>query len=347
MGIDDSTRSALRELAKEGKREFDRGHFESAAGKFQQAYAAAAVPTLALWSARSQVKLGRLVAASELYRQALGLEKNELWVGHAQEQAQEQARQELAWLLPRLAHLTIVAENASPNEIKLSIDDEPVPSLLLGAARPTDPGRRHVVAHRGREVVGMHVSLTEGEQRQVVLNFESNSGADASVPPPASPVAGEIPGTATARVSSAPPPLHLAGSGTNQHPPQSPAAQLPTRAALAPSSRLAGQRSFGWLGIGVGATGLIVGSTAGLIVLIRHADYSPACHSGKCDSTRFDQGTMDSYNRWRAVSTIGFAVGAVGAVTGLTLLLTSPKEQSKAELGLWVSPTAAELRGRF
>jgi hypothetical protein len=79
----------------------------------------------------------------------------------------------------------------------------------------------------------------------------------------------------------------------------------------------------------------------------RRAEYGSSCHSGKCDATKFEQATMDSYNRWRTASTAGFVVGALSTAAGVTLLLTSPKTASRSRIGLRVSPTSAELCGGF
>ena len=85
---DDVTKGAARDLANEAKRDFDAGNYVEAARKFQRAFEVTKVPMLAVWSARTLVKRGQLVAASELYRQAMLLAPNDLWVGNAQQQAQ-------------------------------------------------------------------------------------------------------------------------------------------------------------------------------------------------------------------------------------------------------------------
>ena len=80
--------TASRELARDAKHDYDRGHFDEASQKFQKAFFATEVPTLALWSARALVKQGKLVTAAEFYRRASQLQRNELWLGDAQEQAE-------------------------------------------------------------------------------------------------------------------------------------------------------------------------------------------------------------------------------------------------------------------
>jgi hypothetical protein len=49
----------------------------------------------------------------------------------------------------------------------------------------------------------------------------------------------------------------------------------------------------------------------------------------------------------RTVSTIGFIAGGVFAATGVTLLLTAPKQQSGPRVGLFLTPTGASLTGGF
>jgi hypothetical protein len=170
---DDSAKGAARELANEAKSDFDAGNFEAAGSKFQRAYEIAKVPTLAVWAARSLVKRGHLVAASELYRQAALLAPNDLWIGDSQQQAQADAEKELAELRPRIAKLHIRVEGAAVGDVELTVDDVKIATALLGIDIPTDPGRRRVVGKRGAEVVDQTVELGEGERKEAVLKFNA------------------------------------------------------------------------------------------------------------------------------------------------------------------------------
>ena len=98
IAMEASNKEAIRLLANEAAGEYEAGNFSAALEKFQRAYDTAKVPRLALWLAKTQAKLGHLVVANEMYRQALNLEKNDLWVGNTQEEAQQEAQQELAAL---------------------------------------------------------------------------------------------------------------------------------------------------------------------------------------------------------------------------------------------------------
>ena len=48
-----------------------------------------------MMAAQANEKLGKLIAAAELYEAALLMQPNELWIGNTQQQAQEQALQAL------------------------------------------------------------------------------------------------------------------------------------------------------------------------------------------------------------------------------------------------------------
>src|ERR1700690_1029150 len=94
FALTDGDKEAVRALANDAAQDFDRGQFAAARDKFQRAYAIAKVPRLALRAAQANLKLGQWVAAYELLRQAIALERNDLWLGKTQEQAQADALRE-------------------------------------------------------------------------------------------------------------------------------------------------------------------------------------------------------------------------------------------------------------
>lgn len=334
--IDDNTKSASRELSKAAKHDFDRGDFDQASHKFQKAFSATEVPTLALWSARALVKQGRLVAAAEFYRKACILQKNELWIGEAQPRAQEQAQIELQQLTPRIAQLTIVVNGATVEEVELFVDGISLPGALLGVGVPIDPGQRVVTIKRGADVVQEQVALAEGEQRQITLTLSSQLAAGGVPPRSSNATLGAS--RATLKRSSA---HEVAGIERRS---MTSADQRPTSQRTETGR---GQRMLGWIGLGVGGMGVVVGVAAGLIVKSRYSDYKPFCPTKGCDLDEVSQSKLDDYNLWRGVATTGFVVGAVGTAAGITLLLTSPKSSPNTRIGVWVSPSAAELRGSF
>jgi hypothetical protein len=181
---DDSAKADARNLAKAAKRDFDAGHFEDAQVKFQRAYAIAKVPTLALWTARVLVKRGQFIAGADLYRQATQLAPNDLWIGKAQEQAQADAKRELAGLELRIPKLRIHVQGAMPNEVQLTVDDLKITGAILGsdlpAVLPVDPGQHRVVGKTRAQTLELAIDLAEGESKDAFLKF--NEGASVAAP---------------------------------------------------------------------------------------------------------------------------------------------------------------------
>ncbi len=116
---------------------------------------------------------------------------------------------------------------------------------------------------------------------------------------------------------------------------------LPLRKSPPSSST---QRTLGFVAIGVGGAGLVVGAVTGFLVASRHSDLKSSCNErDECDPAR--QSDIDSYNSLRPISTVSLIAGGVLAATGVTLLLTAPRSAAHTELSL--DGTALRLRGRF
>jgi hypothetical protein len=172
---DDDAKTAARDLARAAKRDFDAGHLEEAELKFQQAYAIAKAPTLAVWVARVLVKRGQLLAGAEWYRQAMQLAPNDLWIGNVQQQAQADAQSESAALQPRIPSLRVTVQGATPREVDLTIDGVKPEGEWVGLALPADPGRHRIAGKRGTETSEVTIELLEGEHREALLTFVERS----------------------------------------------------------------------------------------------------------------------------------------------------------------------------
>ncbi len=304
LAAGDDTVTKVRELAKEAQVDSNAGRFDAAVQKLKQAYQMARVPALARNIARALVKQGKLVAACDYYREASQLEQNELWREQLQQTAQHDAAAELAALLPRLSHLQIVIEGSSKQGTTVSVDNVDVPKNLAETEWAVDPGKRHVIAKHGEQVVEQNVELKEGEHRKVVMQLATNSPA---------PIAAK---------------LFESNNETHR------------------ASKRSIQPTLGWVSLGIGAAGLAVGTTAGIIAEMKLSKlHSDGCRDQWCPSSF--SGRVDSYNQLLTVSTVGFIVGAVGAAAGVTLLLTSPHHESKPAVGLWVGPSSVALKGGF
>lgn len=260
---DDRAKADARDLAKAGKRDFDAGLWQDAALKFQRAYDIAKVPTLAVWTARALVKRGQPVAGAELYRQAMQLSPNDLWIGNAQEKAQMDARRELEALVPRIPRLRVHVQGAEPGEITLSIDDFKITGTWAGIERPIDPGRHRIVGKRSAEILELVVDLQEGEGKDAFLKFKEGTpmadGATDGQKPTRGPVAKALLPSGSAQMGSE------ANLTTNLLPPEPANSHSPVYATW-------------WFWTGVGA--VVVATTVTAVVLARHP-------SGVCSGVNY------------------------------------------------------------
>lgn len=313
LGQDQNAIATARQLGEEGLHAYDAGQFEQAAHKLLSAYKIVKLPTLARGAARALAKQGRLVAASELYLEATRLTPNNLWRGEAQPLAQRDAAEERAKLLPRIAHLKVDLEGADARQTRITIDDVVVHDSLIGTERLTDPGKRHVVANYGKQTVEQDVDLSEGESKSLVIRFAS-----------------------TPEASSIRESYKLEAGST-----------LPTRAGTTATRPFSAQRTWGWVGLGIGAAGVAAGAGTGITALLmRSSLHSDGCKDDVCPRTDF-QNRIDTYNSMLTAATVGFVVGGVGAAVGVSLLLTAPKRETVSRVSLLVGPGSVALTGGF
>lgn len=310
--------STTRELAKQGLEAFDAGRFDEAVEKLSKAYSVVHVPTLAVATARAMAKIGKLVAASELYLEATRMPQDKSWQA-TQLEAQKDAERERSQLLQRIARIEIAVSGAAAKDIAVRIDGIAVPQALVDAEQMVDPGLRQVEGTCGGEVVTRSVTVKEGDRSRIDLPFAPGCAIAAPAATPYQPATGK--GISPVSSATEPPTLE----------------PRPGRA----------QRILGWTTLSVGGVGLAVGATTGLIAVAKRASLQDTrlCSGESCPD--YKSGEVNSYNGMRDISTVGFIAGGVLAAAGLTLLITAPKQASKPNTALWVSPSSAGIFGRF
>jgi len=104
------------------------------------------------------------------------------------------------------------------------------------------------------------------------------------------------------------------------------------------------RRLWGWIGVSVGAAGLLTGAVTGIVVAA-NSGLRNDCPNGTCASSK--SGSVSTYNLMRNVSTVGFIVGGVGAAVGVTLLLWTPKGEAEPRVAIWLGPSSAGVKGAF
>jgi hypothetical protein len=310
-GGQDANRAAARELGKEALAAYKAADYRTAHDKFRRAHQLVRLTTTGLFTARSLEKLGRLVEASELY-----LEVTRMTVADdapAQHRsAIDEARTGRDALLPRIPKLTISVERSADGtfaaeEVSVTLDGEPLPAALLGVKRPTDPGKHTVVATISDTEKHAAVTLAEGQDERVVLKLDSGQKSDART-----------------QQSQSQPPTPEPGADSGTH----------------------AMTILGWVAVGVGGAGLIVGAVGTGLAASKKGELDDGCVDNKCLPPLHDD--VDSYQTLRIMSSVGFIAGGVLAVTGIVLIIAAPDGSDQAALNRpsWgLAPYATPLGG--
>lgn len=178
---EDAARSSARQLANDASEAYRRGDYEAAYDGFNRAFRLVGVPGLGVWSARSLRQLNRWVEASERYREVTRVQLPED-APESSRTALREAEAELQELLPRIPSLVITVENATPEEVEVTLDGRPVPSALLGAKQRLDPGSHRIVARRGGEELREEITASERGVERIALRFSSPPAANVTAP---------------------------------------------------------------------------------------------------------------------------------------------------------------------
>jgi hypothetical protein len=283
---DESSRAEARKIGYSGVEAFQAGDFAAAHDRLETAYQLLQVPSLGLWSARALAKLGKLVEAEARYLQVIGLPTS---VGDEaiQEQARQDARNERAALARRIPSVLVRVEGARAGDVAVTIDDAAVVGSALGDSQLVNPGRHRIEGVRGSARASVDVTVGEGDRKEALLRFEAAASATAATPP------GVDVGL---RADPGPP---STGGGT--------------------------MRTVGWVTLGAGGAGLVVGAVTALVLRSKksHLD-SVGCGDGGRMCPESEAGNVDSYNSLRPIPGISLIAGAVFAGAGAYLLLTSP-----------------------
>jgi hypothetical protein len=302
----DATRATARALAEEGHEALERKDFVTAADRFARADALVHAPKLLRDLARAQAGLGRLVAAQETYSKIIH-EGAQPGGSSMTAEVVDTAYKERDALTPRLAWVTITVTGAAGAQV--TVDGEAMPSAALGVPLAVDPGSKHVVV----------ATATDGGRAEATVTLAE--GARQAVPLELKPVA----------AASVVTPAVLGPSA------------IPADAQV-PAAKGSPWKTVGFVSLGVGAAGLILGGVTGGLAIGDHGGLGE-CVSGHCPESLASK--VNAYNTMGAVSTLGFAIGGVAAGLGVVLIATSPKKAARVGLTMMVGPGHVGAMGRF
>jgi hypothetical protein len=302
----DATRAAARNLGMAGVEAFQSGNYVVANEKLGRAFEILRAPSLGLWSARALAAVGKLVEASERY---LAVARLDVRGGDAsvQEQAKADAAKEREALLSRIPNLIVDAKRA-PDDASFTMDGVPFVAALLSVKQPANPGRHVVEGRSGEFVVKKEITLREGQDQTLLLDFSKAPQGSAA---------------ASSRPSSVTPPEG------------GPAADGDV-----------GQRGLPagfWVGIAVAAAGAVTGGVSAGLAAQKRSDLD--CPGNVCGREHQDE--VDGYNMLLTVSTVGFVVAGVGAAGATIFFLSRPKPSEQAGVRPYVGPASVGVVGAF
>jgi len=293
--------AAARTLAVEGVKLAQAGKCDEAVDKLERAEKLHHAPIVLANLGECRVSQGRLVEGTEMLRKVL----REPLPDHptpALTKAYEHAQSTLDAATPKIGRLVIsvsVSADASP---AVTVDGESVPTALLGAERPTDPGEHSIEATAvGYLKTSAKVTLGEGEKKPVKLDLERDPNYVAPVP-----AAEEAPRSALA--AAPPPETKPAVESVALHEEPTP------RTHEGPNHTAA---YVAWI---AGGAALAVGAGFGIAAMSGKSDLDKACNGTTCPPGQSDK--LDAAKRNGTIATVGFAVGAGAVALGTVLFFT-------------------------
>jgi hypothetical protein len=263
-------------------------------------------------------KQGRIASAWSAFLDAAAAANRS---GHADRE--KAARDRAAALAPRLSKIAItVAGGDKVSGIEVKRDGAVVGKAQWGVPLPADQGLHAVtVSAPGRKTWEKSVLVKGGGDTLTIAVPELEMAGAAQ---PAAP----LPAAEAPPATSAPPPP------VTEQPVRADQTAIPVRPVA--SGGLSGQKIGALVVGGVGVAGIAVGSVFGLSAFSKHdqaaAVCDPECHDQTGLNLKADAKAAGN------LSTIAFAVGAVGLVGGAVLWFTAAPAKAPApapQVGLW------------
>jgi hypothetical protein len=289
-------RTTARRLGNEGVIALKNGDYDTAADRFERANDLVNAPSFLVLLARARSGQGRLVEAYEIYRTIIreGVQPDK---PDAFKRALAEAKQEVKSVEPRLAWVAVNVVGARPEQVEVTLNGSVIPSAALGAQRPADPGVLRVEAKAdGYRPAEAVVELSEGQHLPPIeLRM-----VELPKPPPIVEVRREQP--------------------------------IMTEDGGEPG--WVSQEALGYVAVGLGGAGLVVGTVTGIIAINRRSELNEIPCLLEVENTCFsdarNQATVnraiaarDDLGTFSTAATISFIAGVTLSTVGLILIATA------------------------
>lgn len=303
--------AAARTLAIDGVKLAQSGRCAEAVDKLERAEALHHSTIVLGRLGECKLEIGKLVEGTELLRKMLRepLPSNP---NPALQQAYQRAQNALAAAKPRIGSLTLVLNIPKETDVTLLVDGNRVPPAAFGAEIPTDPGEHAIeVSAPGFLKNSVSVTLGAGARRTITLKLERDPNAPAATEETSEPeLKGNELGPRRAEPARSRPAANPVSPGQEQ--------PLDTTVHRAPA----------YLTWTAAALGLGVGVGFGVAALSDGKTLNKSCVNNLCP--REDEDALKSAKLKGNISTLGFGIGAAGAVLGTILYFTVGKSSHRA-----------------
>jgi hypothetical protein len=322
-----SDKETARALMQDGDKKRATKDLRGALERYQAADALMHVATTGLEVARAQIDLGMLVEAREKLLEVVRIPPkpgDSPVLGEARATALALSDS----LEPRIPGLRVALKGApDTTKVTVEVDGISIPPAALIAFRKLNPGAHSVVARYGNATRKEDVTLKEGENRDLALDFTGEPAPSAG--------AAVVPAKGSMGTSE--------GGGADT----SGGSQGPWKTLML-------------VGFGVGGAGIIAGSVSGILAFTKaSAAKSVPASQGGCTGDNCGPGAASDINASRldgTVSTVSFIFAGAGVALGVTSLVlaknnapkdSAPAPTTGARLVPWLGLGSAGVVGTF
>jgi hypothetical protein len=274
----------------QGAQLYDQHQWEPALAEFRQSISLYNSPNARLYVARCLRELGRFDEAVVEYERTAREASDRATSDPRYAATRDAANSELTAVRPRVGRLTVTVPELPANAV-VRVNNRDIPREGVGVAIPVLPG--HV-----RVTVESPEYFPEERTTEVVAGGQATVGIPLRRRPL---LEGHTEVTRPVRVA---PPV------------------------VAPPVRTGPPRSLAWVGVGVGAAGVVGVVAFGLLASGRNSDLEARCPNGQCATTE-DLSLRDSGRTYATLANVSIGVAAAGAIAATVLFIVGRPSEDR------------------